>query len=387
MGINHNVEKFVPVQTRSERPASFDLADFKPVNGREAEWRYTPVKQISELLDGPLVSAKPAIADPKTAGVEISWIGRDDSRLGSTHAPEDLAAVRAWNSFDEALLIEVSGEEQKQAVIRLSEFGDAAAAGHIFIDVKPHAQALVILAYEGNATLTETVEINVGDGAKLTFVTLAEWDDSAKHVSAHHAKIGRDAFLKHIAVTLTGGLVRLNPSAHLVNQGGDAELFGLYFADPGQHFEHQVWINHQAPNCRSRVNYKGALQGKGSHTVWIGDVLIGPEAVGTDSYEENRNLILGSGPKADSVPNLEIECGDIEGAGHASATGRFEEDQLFYLMARGIDEFTARCLVVYGFLNEIVQEIDNEEIAAELEAKLEAELARSDAAIAAGMGQ
>ena len=147
-----------------------------------------------------------------------------------------------------------------------------------------------------------------------------------------------------------------------------------------------MWINHQAPNCRSRVNYKGALQGKGSHTVWIGDVLIGPEAVGTDSYEENRNLILGSGPKADSVPNLEIECGDIEGAGHASATGRFEEDQLFYLMARGIDEFTARRLVVHGFLNEIVQEIDNEEIAAELEAKLEAELARSDAAIAAGMG-
>ena len=105
------------------------------------------------------------------------------------------------------------------------------------------------------------------------------------------------------------------------------------------------------------MTYKGALQGAGARTVWVGDVLIGNAATGTDSYEQNRNLVLTDGTRADSVPNLEIETGDIAGAGHASATGRFDDEQLFYLMARGIREDEARRLVVRGFLTEIVQKI------------------------------
>ncbi|WP_166984753.1 Fe-S cluster assembly protein SufD [Canibacter zhoujuaniae] len=385
MGINHNDEKFVPIQTRSERPSSTDLADFPEVTGREAEWRYTPVKELDAILNGELAAAKPTVDAGETAGIDAKFVSRDDARIASVYKPEDRAAVRAHNAFEEALVIEISGEEEKQGVVRLSDYGTAASGGHIFIDVKPHAQAVLTLVYSGSAKLTETVEVKVGDGAKLNLITIGEWDEDAIHVSAHHAEVGRDAFLKHVVINLSGKIVRINPSAHLVHKGADVELHGLYFADPGQHLEHQVWVNHQAPNCRSRVSYKGALQGRGSHTVWIGDVLIGPEAVGTDSYEENRNLVLGSGPIADSVPNLEIECGDIEGAGHASATGRFDEEHLFYLMARGIDELTARRLVVHGFLNEVVQQIDNAEIAAQVAERLDAELARSDAAIAASM--
>ncbi|MDO4241122.1 MAG: Fe-S cluster assembly protein SufD [Microbacteriaceae bacterium] len=390
MGLNHSdkTDKFVPIQTRSERPASFEVADFAPVTGREAEWRYTPVKDIAHLLDGKLAGAMPKIdLEGETAGISATFVERSDERLGSVHAPEDRAAAQAWNSFEKALMIEVSGEAEKQAIVRLSDFGAEAAGGHIFIDVKPHAQALLILIYEGEGNLTETVEIKVGDGARVTVVSLGDWADEAIHLSAHHAEVGRDAFLKHIAVNLTGKIVRLNPSTQLAHAGGDVEMYGLYFADPGQHLEHQVWVHHIAPNTRSRVNYKGALQGNGSHTVWVGDVLIGPEAVGTDSYEENRNLVLGDGPRADSVPNLEIECGDIEGAGHASATGRFDEAHLFYLMARGIDELTARRLVVHGFLNEIVQEIENETVIADLQKRLAVELERSDAAIQAGMAR
>ena len=111
----------------------------------------------------------------------------------------------------------------------------------------------------------------------------------------------------------------------------------------------------RAPTPRGDVLYKGALQGAGARSVWIGDVLIGPDAVGTDSYEANRNLVLTDGARADSIPNLEIETGDIRGAGHASATGRFDDEQLFYLQARGISEDEARRLVVIGFLTEIVQ--------------------------------
>lgn len=377
--------KTVPVQTRSERPASFKLDDFAPVSGREAEWKYTPVRDIKDLLEGPLGAELPRVDDPNVAGVAVSFIGRDDARLGSIHAPEDRAAANAWESFEQALLVSVSGEDQKQAVIRLGGYTGKAQAAHTFVEIAPHARGLVVIVQEGAGRVSESVEIRVGAGANVTLVTVGEWDDDAVNLSAHHARVGRDAFLKHVVVSLSGKLIRLNPSIALAESGADAELYGLYFADAGQHLEHQVWVHHIAEKTRSRVNYKGALQGKTAHSVWVGDVLIDSDAVGTDSYEENRNLLLSRGPKADSVPNLEIKCGNIEGAGHASATGRFEEDQLFYLMARGIDEQAARHLVVHGFLNEILQQIDNEEITAELNERLEQELEIADRSFAAGV--
>ena len=103
-------------------------------------------------------------------------------------------------------------------------------------------------------------------------------------------------------------------------------------------------------------------------------MLIGSKAAGTDTYEQNRNLVLSEGTRADSVPNLEIETGDILGAGHASATGRFDDEQLFYLQARGITEREARRLVVLGFLSEIVQKVDAGELQDRLKLAIEAEL-------------
>jgi Fe-S cluster assembly protein SufD len=166
---------------------------------------------------------------------------------------------------------------------------------------------------------------------------------------------------------------------HLAREGGSIELFGVYFADSGQHLEQQVFVNHDAPHTKSRVSYKGALQGHGARTVWVGDVLIRPSAPGTDSYEQNRNLLLTDGARADSVPNLEIETGDIAGAGHASASGRFDDEQLFYLEARGIPEDEARRLVVRGFLSEIIQKIGFPVLEARLQDAIEAELLNSKA--------
>jgi Fe-S cluster assembly protein SufD len=163
--------------------------------------------------------------------------------------------------------------------------------------------------------------------------------------------------------------------------GGDAELLGLYFADAGQHLESRLLIDHAQPNCRSAVTYKGALQGDpdsgkpDAHTVWVGDVLIRAEATGTDTFEVNRNLVLTDGARADSVPNLEIETGEIAGAGHASATGRFDDEQLFYLRARGIPEDQARRLVVRGFFGEIISKIAIPEIRDRLTEAVEYELA------------
>ncbi|HNJ78845.1 MAG TPA: SufD family Fe-S cluster assembly protein, partial [Marmoricola sp.] len=155
------------------------------------------------------------------------------------------------------------------------------------------------------------------------------------------------------------------------------EALGLYFADAGQHIEHRLFVDHTAPRTKSHVLYKGALQGQDAHTVWIGNVLIRKVAEGIETYEENRNLVLTDGCQADSVPNLEIETGEIEGAGHASATGRFDDEQLFYLRSRGIDETEARRLVVHGFFHDLLRRIGVPELEDELAKTVESELARN----------
>jgi Fe-S cluster assembly protein SufD len=370
----HSDGAFVPVQTRSERFRSLNVDDFAPVTGREREWKYSPVAAFADLTTGELDGSRFEVESSYAAGVEVSWIGRDDARIGRTGIPEERAAANAWSTFGEALLVHVTGEDEKVVTVTRHGLGAAPRAAHVVIEAAPNSRALVVLRGTGEARLSENVEIVVGEGASLTVVSLQEWNDDAVHLASHFARLGRDSFLKHIVVSLGGRVVRVNPSTHLAEQGSDVEALGLYFADAGQHLEQQVFVHHDAPHTRSRVTYKGALQGAGARTVWVGDVLIGNAAVGTDSYEQNRNLVLTDGTRADSVPNLEIETGDIAGAGHASATGRFDDEQLFYLMARGIREDEARRLVVRGFLTEIVQRIGSAELEKHLVAAIEAEL-------------
>ncbi|MCU1445663.1 Fe-S cluster assembly protein SufD [Cryobacterium sp.] len=365
---------FVPVQTRSARFKSFDVADFPAVTGREAVWKLSPVAKFTDLTAGELDGAVYDFASTPHADVDVTWVDRTDARIGGAGAPEERAAANAWSTFEKALAITVTGEEAKEITLTRSALGSAPRAAHTVIEAKPFSQAVVILQNTGDARISENVEIIVGESANLTVVTVQEWNADAVQLANHFASIGRDARLKHVVVSLGGGIVRVNPSVHLAGQGSDTELFGLYFADAGQHLEQQVYVNHDAPNSRSRVTYKGALQGAGARTVWIGDVLIGNTAPGTDSYEQNRNLVLTEGTRADSIPNLEIETGDILGAGHASATGRFDDEQLFYLQSRGIGEIEARRLVVRGFLSEIVQHIGSPALEERLQGAIEDEL-------------
>jgi len=374
----------VPVQTRSERPQSGDLDAFPPVTGREVNWKFAPLTKLQPLLDGGLDgSAYPFLAR-QTEGADVEWGRSDDPAVGTAGLPEDRAAAAAWTARDAVLKVTVKATEAHESIsITRSDFGTQPRAAHTVITAEQHAQGIVVIDNRGSAVLSENVEIVVRDGARLTVVSLQDWDDDAVHVSTQFAEVGRDAFLKHVVVSLGGDVVRVNPSTHLGAQGADTEMYGVYFADAGQYIEQQVYVNHDAPNTRGRVNYKGALQGEGAHTVWIGDVLIGRAGDGTDSYEQNRNLVLTDGTRADSIPNLEIETGNIEGAGHASATGRFDDEQLFYLQARGIPEEEARRLVVLGFLVEIIQKIGAPELEERLIAAVEQELAEGRTAVAA----
>jgi Fe-S cluster assembly protein SufD len=364
----------VPVQTRSERFTSTERDAFPAVTGMEVDWKLTPVPLAKPLIDGTLDGAPYAIAEQPAEQGTLEWIGRDDPRIGSAGLPEDRASANAWSSFERALAITISGDQRVVVGLDRSELGSTLRGAHTVITAKANSHGHVVIRSTGQANLAENVEIVLEDGAALTVISLQEWDDDAIHLASHFAQVGRGAKLVHIVISLGGRLVRVNPAVHLSGEGAGGDLYGLYFADAGQHLEQRVYLHHQAANTKGRVNYKGALQGAGARTVWVGDVLIGREAAGTDSYEQNRNLVLTEGTRADSIPNLEIETGDILGAGHASATGRFDDEQLFYLQARGIAEAEARRLVVIGFLAEIVQKVGDPALEEHLAEKILSEL-------------
>ena len=370
----------VPDSSRAGRLTSYKLADFKPLNGMEEDWRFTPLKRLRGLHSEVLSGAAPTVVVTGPEEITVESVGRDDRRIGTAGIPEDRVSANAWENFAGATVVTIPSEFEALTEVSVDIEGTSLdpAAQHLVIVAEKFSKAVVVLNHRGSAIVSENVEIIVEDGASLTVITLQEWNDDAVHASSQQAKIGRDAKLKHVMVSLGGDLVRVTPSARFTAPGGEAEMFGLYFADAGQHLEQRLFVDHAVANCKSNVLYKGALQGRNAHAVWVGDVLIRKEAEGTDTYEANRNLLLTDGARADSVPNLEIETGLIEGAGHASATGRMDDEHLFYLMARGIPEPVARRLVVRGFLNEIIQQIKVPSIEERLTEAVEHELALTD---------
>lgn len=365
--------------TRMSAPPSFDVADFPVPHGREEEWRFTPLDRLKGLHDGTAQATGTVKTDVSAPdGVTVESVGRDDARVGRAGKPIDRVAAQAFSSFEKATVISVPKEAVLTEPVTVHLHGEGGVTyGHTVFDIGAFAEVVIVIDHTGDAVRAANVEFVLGDGAKVTFVSVQDWDDTAVHCSQHNALIGRDATFKSVVVTFGGSVVRLNPRVNYAAPGGEAELYGLFFTDSGQHQEHRLMVDHDAPNCRSNVAYKGALQGEGAHAVWIGDVLIQAGATGTDTYELNRNLVLTDGARVDSVPNLEIETGEIVGAGHASATGRFDDEQLFYLMTRGIPEGEARRLVVRGFFAGLVQQIGLPDLEERLIAKIEAELAAS----------
>ncbi|MET7363128.1 Fe-S cluster assembly protein SufD [Streptomyces sp. NPDC005562] len=364
------------VATRMSAPPSYDVDSFPVPHGREEEWRFTPLERLRGLHDGTAVAdggIRVEVSAPE--GVTQETVGRDDARVGKAGKPVDRVAAQAYSSFEKASVISVPKETVLSEPIRIAVHGEGGTAfAHQVVEVGAFAEALVVIDHTGDAVLAANVDFLVGDGAKLTVVSVQDWDDTAVHVAQHNALVGRDATFKSVVVTFGGDVVRLHPRVNYAGTGGEAELFGLYVTDAGQHQEHRLLVDHNTPHCKSNVVYKGALQGDEAHAVWIGDVLIEAAAEGTDTYEMNRNLVLTDGARVDSVPNLEIETGEIVGAGHASATGRFDDEQLFYLQSRGIPEEDARRLVVRGFFAELVQQIGLPDVEERLIAKIEEEL-------------
>ena len=374
------VETSDQVASHLHPAGSFRVDDHPVPTGLEEIWRFTPLKRLRNLhKDAPLDGRKLSVEVDGPDEVAVATVPAADPIKGSSgYVPNERISARAYEAAAETVTVRIPKEAvlQAAAVVTLTGPGTAvASAGHAVIVAEPFSKATVVLQFRGSATFADNVEIIVGEGSQLTVASVHDWAEDAVHHTHHHALVKRDGSLRHLAVAFGGDLIRMNTSVRYEGSGGSAELLGLYFADAGQHLENRLFVDHNQPRTRSNVDYKGALQGRGAHTVWIGDVLIRKVAEGIETYESNKNLVLTDGCRADSVPNLEIETGEIVGAGHASTTGRFDDEQLFYLRSRGISESEARRLVVHGFFADIIRKIGVPELESQLLETLEAELA------------
>ncbi|HEX7429167.1 MAG TPA: SufD family Fe-S cluster assembly protein, partial [Mycobacterium sp.] len=269
-------------RTKGEIFTSFDVDAFEVPHGRDEIWRFTPLRRLRGLHDGSAHATGSAHIDvTERPGVTTEIVRRGDERLGQSGVPADRVAAQAFSSFNSATIVTVDKDTQVGEPIEIVITGPgegATAYGHLQVRVGELSQTVVVIDQRGSGTYADNIEFVVGDAARLTVVSIADWEDDAVHVSTHHAALGKDAVLRHVAVTLGGDLVRLTGRVRFSGPGGDAELLGLYFADDGQHFESRLLVDHAHPNCRSHVTYKGALQGDpnsprpDAHTVWVGDV-------------------------------------------------------------------------------------------------------------------
>ena len=372
------------VESHLNPPGSFDVADHPVPTGREEIWRFTPLKRLLGLHgEASFNPSSTACTWNTPSGVRIEGVSGDEARALrgiSGLVPNTRFAARVLAEVPSSLLIDVPADTELAEPVVVELIGEDATnteAGHVAMRFGAHSKAIVVLNHVGSAAMAAVVEVVVGDGAEVTVVSIQDWADDAVHLAHHQALVGRDATYKHAAITFGGDVVRMDANVMYDGPGGSAELLGLYFADAGQHLEHRIFADHNAPRTKSNAVYKGALQGEQAHTVWVGNVLIRKVAEGIETYEENRNLILTDGCHADSVPNLEIETGEIAGAGHASATARFDDNQLFYLQSRGVSEKEAQRLVVHGFFNDLIRKVGVASIEERLLATVEAELAKN----------
>lgn len=354
---------------------SFTIDDHPYPKGQEEIWRFSPLRAIKPLLTDEPSDAHLQWDESLPDGVSSRTVSTDEARGLVVEAPIDRVSVLAANRSGGAKVVEIAAGAELTEPVSITLTGTGQHVwGHLVFKVGAHAKGTILLRHEGSASYATKVDVLVGDGAKVNFVSIQDWADDAVHGGHHSVLVGRDAEVRTVTVSLGGKVVRLAETARFAGPGGSLEQFGLYFVDGGQHIEHRLFVDHNAPHTHSNVDYRGALQGEGARAVWIGDVLIRKVAENISTYESNKNLVLTDGCRADSVPNLEIETGEIEGAGHSSTTGRFDDEQLFYLRSRGISEAEARRLVVRGFFADIVRRIGVPEVEERMMAAVEREL-------------
>ncbi len=213
------------------------------------------------------------------------------------------------------------------------------------------------------------VEAYAGAAAEVQYVALQSWGKGVRHVSMQKTIAGRDAKLDTLVVNLGATVARVDQMAALEGPGARSDMLGLYFASDDQHFDMNTRQDHVVPHATSDLLYKGALYDS-ARTIFRGLIKVWPKAQRTDAYQTNRNLLLSEKAEATSLPNLEIEADDVR-CSHASTVGHLDDEELFYIMSRGVPAALAERLVVFGFFADVLDRLPLPEVVAELKAAIE----------------
>jgi Fe-S cluster assembly protein SufD len=217
-------------------------------------------------------------------------------------------------------------------------------------------------------------EVIAGAAANVQYVAVQRWGRNVHHLSTQRTIAGRDADLDTLVVNLGGSIARVDLGASLEGPGARSDMLGLYFGRGDQHFDHSTRQDHKVPHASSDLLYKGALTDQ-SHAVFRGLIKVYPKAQRTDAYQTNRNLILSRRAEAVSLPNLEIEADDVR-CSHAATVGQLDEEELFYIMSRGISRQEAERLVVFGFFGDVLARLPLPDVVDQLRTAIEERIAR-----------
>ncbi|CAN5245795.1 Fe-S cluster assembly protein SufD [soil metagenome] len=370
-------------------PARFDLERVVRTDGGTPAPRTAGVIVAAGDLDGSVAIVDGEVRDAMVCAeaaergvvvTDMATAARDHAEvvgeaLGSaagTTAKFDALSLAAFTG-SVVVIVPPDVELARPIGVRVHATGDGAFLPRVLVIAGRHAKAILYVDHsgDGQATVVETIEAVLAEGAHIDLVTAQDWGDHVDGIANHTGLVGRQASYRHLEVTLGGRIQYVRPDVHLVGEGGNGELLGVYFTDEGQHVEHRSLIHHDASHTTSNTVYKGALQGR-SRAVWYGNVMIEAHAKQVAADETNRNLIMSDGARADSIPFLEIKTSDVASCGHHSSIGQVDAAQLFYLESRGISREEAAKLLVFGFFAEITDRIDlpgvRETVTAELEA-------------------
>jgi len=358
-----DVERELLTAGGTDTPASFtadldvEVATARIVDGALVEVT-VPLSMIEQgVVVGDLSTAAGRNADL----VEPALGSLTSSNAEGTGADADRTVTVNDAAWTAGVFVHVPAEVELDVpiVVQVHASSSGAHLPRVLAVLGHHARASIYLEHtsdeDTDALVDEVVEVIAHDSAQLDLVSFQQWGSHVDHLALHKVQAHRDTRIRHLSVTFGGRTVRFLPETDLVGQGAETRPLGVYFADEGQWFDLQPYVRHLTPHATSDVLFKGALQGN-SRTVFRGNIFVHKDAVGTDTDENNKTLILTEGARADATPFLEIECSDIV-AGHGSATGQIDALQLYYLTSRGIPREEALRLIVTGFFRQVFSDV------------------------------
>jgi Fe-S cluster assembly protein SufD len=267
-------------------------------------------------------------------------------------------------AFADVRVLRIAKETVVDEPIQLSFSSDAGTAvfPHVIIVAETGSKASIVESYEstGKSFTNAAVQIVVEPNANLTHYRVQRESPEAYHIGTTEVTLAAGSRYDSTNINLGGSLSRHDIDLKFTAEGAEAFVDGLYMLNGSQHADTHSVIDHLVPNCTSHQTYKGVLNDK-SRAVFNGKVFVRENAHGTDAQQSNKNLLLSNDARVDTKPQLEIFNDDVK-CSHGATVGQLEEEELFYLLTRGLPESLARNLLTYGFAEEIINKIAVEEI-------------------------